>query len=171
MAKKSSVAGFHSSLLSLNMNGTTNRTLLVLVVLAALAVVGNVQGGAVNSIDVDPLRNVLIGLGLFAAGFMVYDYLFVRLSQRYPVVLGLDKLMLFGVEGLFVIMLTMTGVMTWVAADTQVLSGTLLSSAALMSIVAVAMLPIRYGLGAIAADKGWVRRPKAAVKAKAKRRR
>lgn len=168
MAQKAKVEGFHSFLLSLNITGTTNRTLLVLVVLTALAVIGNIQGGKVNAIDELPLLNVLIGLGLFGTGFMVYDYLFVRLAQRYPMVSSLDKLMLFGVEGLFVILLAMTGVITWIAADTNVLSGTLLSSAFLLSIVAIAMLPLRYGLGAIAADKGWVRKPKKAV---AKRRR
>lgn len=162
MAKKAKVEGFNSSLLSLNRAGTTNRTLLTLTVLVALVVVGNVQGGNQNAIDVMPLTNAMLGLALFGLGFMVYDYIFVKFAQRYPVALGLDKLILFGIEGLLVIMLVMTGVVTWVAADTQILSATLLSSAMLLAIVAAAMLPIRWGLGTIAADKGWVRKPKAA---------
>lgn len=164
MPKKVKTNGFNSSLLSLNTTGTKHRTLLVLLVLSVLVVVGNVQGGAVNAVDELPLRNALIGLGLFGAGFAVYDYIFVAFTKRYPVALGLDKLILFGIEGLFVAMLAMTGVVTWAVADTQIISATLLSSAFLLTIIAVALLPARWGLGAIAADKGWVGRPKVTKK-------
>lgn len=164
MAKKAKVEGFNTSLLSLNRTGTTHRTLLVLIVIAVLVVVGNVQGGAANAIDGIPLQNATIGLFLFAVGFLAYDALFVRLSRRYPVALGFDKVLLLGTEGLFVALLTMTGVLTWIAADTEIIGATLVSSSVLLSIFAVAMLPLRYGLGAIAADKGWVRKPKTVKK-------
>lgn len=156
MSKKVRDQGFHSSLLTLNLNGTTHRTLLVLVVIAALAIVGNLQGGTANAFDQDSMRGLLIGLGLFAAGFLVYDYVFVMLAARYPVSLGMDKLILFGIEGLFAVLVTMTGVLTWILSDTHIMPATLISSAALLAIVALGMLPLRWLLGTVAASRGWI---------------
>jgi hypothetical protein len=147
MAQKTNPTfGFNSSLLSLNIRGTVNRTCLVLIVLIALMVLRNMH----TPYDVDMkfgLGDSLLGIGLFSLGFLAFDYLFVSLVTKYPYSLMFDKFLLFMLEGIFVGFVTMTALTSWVVPVSGLFDGSLNSCAVLFGLIAIILFPLRYALG------------------------
>jgi hypothetical protein len=147
MAQKTNrTLGFNSSLLSLNMKGTVNRTCLVLIVLIALMVLRSMRTPYDAGVS-SSLGDSLLGVGLFSLGFLSFDYLFVALVTKYPYSLMFDKFLLFMLEGIFVGFVTMTALTSWIVSVSGIFDGSLSSCAVLFGLIAVILFPLRYALG------------------------